>query len=318
MTMKHKDMKATLAVSAAGLVVAGATFVSLTPLNLPSLTSAVWSLLAGLAVLSGCSLLIASRRVHAWSRKLVMSDTQSQRKLGELAKHLYRQSQLLKNLEDKVQQLEGSSLSMPPEIEDQLAVASDRALSQPRSVFDPTLVTSFTSANASKSVIAGRGAADRLTDPKSPAKLWTLTHADPDPSRMRVAAIAPAAVCERLEDSFEVVTLHPAMLHPELLRGLSAIVLHMAAFNDGQWFGYDSSHATIGATDLQGFLRQAKRRSVPIYAVPDGRIAHFTHEIINLADRVVRREESEKDPTALGITALERVLLDLVGGKGHV
>lgn len=311
-------MKATLAVSAVGLLVAGATFVSLTPLNLHPLTSTMWSLLAGLAALAGCSLLIASRRAHAWSRKLVVSDTQSQKKLAELAKHLHRQSQLLKRLEGEIQQLEGTRSSAPQEIAEQLAAASDPALNQPRSVFDPTLVASFTSANASKSVIAGRGAADRLTDPKSPAKLWTLTHADPDPSRMRVATIAPAAVCEGLEESFEVVRLHPAMLHPELLRGLSAIVLHMAAFNDGQWFGYDSSHATIGATDLQGFLRQAKRRNVLIYAVPDGRIAHFTHEIINLADRVVRREEPEKDPTALGITALERVLLDLVRGKEHV
>lgn len=182
MTMRHKDMKATLAVSAAGLVVAGATFVSLTPLNLPLLTSTMWSLLTGLAVLAGCSLLIASRRAHAWSRKLVVSDAQSQRKLAELAKCLYRQSQLLKSLEGEVRQLEGASSSAPQEIEDQLVVASGLALIQPRSVFDPALVASFTPTNASKSVIAGRGAADRLTDPMSPAKLWTLTHADPDPS----------------------------------------------------------------------------------------------------------------------------------------
>lgn len=127
---------------------------------------------------------------------------------------------------------------------------------------------------------------------------------------MRVAAIAPAAVCEPLEESFEVVALHPIMLHPELLRGLSAIVLHMAAFNEGQWFGYDSSHTTVGAAELQGFLRQAKRRKVLIYAVPDGRIAHFTHEIISLADRVVRREEPEMDPRVLGIRWAYPVFVD--------
>lgn len=311
-------MKATLAVSAVGLVVAGATFVSLTPLNFHPLTSTMWSLLAGLAALAGCSLLIASRRAHAWSRKLVVSDTQSQKKLAELAKHLHRQSQLLKRLEGEIQQLEGTRSSAPQEIAEQLAAASAPALIQPRSVFDPDLVASFTPTNASKSVIAGRGAADRLTDPMSPAKLWALTHADADPSRMRVATIAPVAVRERLEESFEVVTLHPTMLYPELLRGLSAIVLHMAAFNEGQWFGYDSSHATVGAADLQGFLRQANRRKVPIYAVPDGRIAHFTHQIISLADRVVRREGSGREPTALGVTTVERVLLDLVKGNGHV
>lgn len=155
--------------------------------------------------------------------------------------------------------------------------------------YSPSLITSSSVIDRPNSHLAGRQAAELLTDESSRKKLQLLLESEGLEPLPSMAVISTDTFAGVISDLGEATRLIPGLSKDMIPVDASYFIIEEAAFNEGIWTGGLSTQRTDLQLELLATIQEVRKRGVIVVVVESVTPHHFTGTLRKNADVTIAK-----------------------------